>query len=121
MTTREKRYIGKVELDGMNATATIWEVTQVEPMENVKIDLVLVFDIAGSPGWTWAFGVNGRELVPVKAEDKGYKEIYAHCQGERNWEDYEYEGGFEKWEAETVKVHGEVLETAIETGFIELG
>ena len=71
----EKRYMGRVEMSNENATVTVWEINPNEENNH----LVTVWDIVGSPGWTWGFSSDGSEVKNVISGDTGYQEIYKHC------------------------------------------
>ena len=101
----EKRYLGKVELNYDNATVTIWEINP-DKEDNA---LISVWDIAGSPGWTWAFQIDGRPWVSCGKGNPGYEEIYKVCP---NYQEVETE--------EQVKaIHSRVLDVASETDFLD--
>jgi len=95
----QKRYLGRVELNYQGATVTIWDVNSEEEDNH----LISVWDIAGTPGWTWAFQVDGRPWVGCAEGHPGYEEIYSV-----------YNTSLEKVKAD----HGKVLDIAIATGFI---
>ena len=97
----QKRYLGKTELNYQNATVTVWDVNSKEEDNH----LVSVWDIAGTPGFSWGFSVDGNSVVLCKKGDVGYAEIYGVC----------------NTSARQVKAnHSQVLDIAIATGFLQM-
>lgn len=98
----EKRYLGKVELDDSNTTVTAWEVKSEKEGEEDVCHLITVFEIAGSPGWTWAFGIDWLAAETVKGYDPGSDEMYRISSSEDDIQE----------------MHEKVLDAALHTGFI---
>jgi len=97
----EKRYLGRVELNFQNATVTAWDLNSQEEDNH----FVTVWDIAGSPGWSWGFSVDGKDVILCKKGDKGYADIYSICNT-----------SLKKVKAD----HSRVLDIAVTTGFLQL-
>ena len=96
-----KRYLGRVELNYQNATITVWDFNSEEENNH----LITVWDIAGTPGWSWGFSVDGKDVVLCKKGDKGYTEIYGVCNT-----------SFRKVKAD----HSRALDIAVATGFLKM-
>ena len=104
----EKRFKGVAENE--LSTITMWE---VKTEDNDFPVIVVVWYTVGSPGFTWGFSVDGKEVRNVTSSDKGYLEIYKHDLP------IPYPLG-EEYSASVIATHYKVLEEAIKQGFIEI-